>query len=153
MSKYNPIVAKAWREKNKEKIKEQRLQYMDKILQGQKNYRLKNLAKDKRNKKAYYQKTKERDREKRRLNAINRREAHAAETRRDRLRYPKKVAARMILNGALKKQEIHKKPCSICQNPKSEGHHDDYNKPLNVRWLCSLHHKAWHQVFIPINGE
>jgi len=57
-------------------------------------------------------------------------------------------------NGAEKKlifvrnktRYLEKEPCEVCQTKKRvQGHHDDYNKPLEVRWLCPAHHREWHQ--------
>jgi hypothetical protein len=46
---------------------------------------------------------------------------------------------------ALKSGELIKQPCEICGDSKSEGHHEDYDKPLDVTWLCDAHHKARHR--------
>jgi len=27
---------------------------------------------------------------------------------------------------------------------KAEAHHDDYSRPLDVRWLCKRHHEEAH---------
>ncbi len=34
--------------------------------------------------------------------------------------------------------------CEVCSSEKAEAHHDDYKKPLDVRWLCRRHHKMLH---------
>lgn len=32
----------------------------------------------------------------------------------------------------------------IKADPASKTHHDEYSKPLEVRWLCRLHHREHH---------
>ena len=31
-----------------------------------------------------------------------------------------------------------------CSGTDLHGHHDDYDKPTTVRWLCTSCHRAWH---------
>ena len=35
-------------------------------------------------------------------------------------------------------------PCKTCGKNKSEAHHENYNRPLDVIWLCHQCHKALH---------
>lgn len=51
---------------------------------------------------------------------------------------------------ALRKGLLVKGRCEICGSQKVEGHHDNYNRPLTVTWLCVPHHKDWHRVHKPI---
>jgi len=44
---------------------------------------------------------------------------------------------------AIKTGKIKKMPCEICGN-KAQAHHSDYDKPLNINWLCRKHHADWH---------
>lgn len=67
-------------------------------------------------------------------------------------RYPMKYAAHVITSNAIRDGKlIPIKYCSICKSDKKiEGHHDDYTKPLDVRWLCESCHKEWHKNNEPI---
>jgi hypothetical protein len=59
------------------------------------------------------------------------------------------LAARRELHKALNRGDIVRPPiCSQCGSAKStmHGHHDDYSKPLDVRWLCRTCHGAFHRV-------
>ena len=49
-----------------------------------------------------------------------------------------------IANKAYRKGIILKEPCIICGNPKAQGHHENYDKPLDVIWLCTRHHNDRH---------
>lgn len=53
----------------------------------------------------------------------------------------KKANCRSYLNVYVKRGKIVKMPCEVCGSLKVEAHHEDYNKPLEVRWFCRKHHK------------
>ncbi len=66
-----------------------------------------------------------------------------------RTRYPKKYKAQTMVGNHLRAGNLHKESCEVCGIDGAVAHHDDYDKPLNVRWLCQAHHKQWHSE----NGE
>lgn len=56
-------------------------------------------------------------------------------------KYPERAKAHQIVSDAIRRGKLNKELCEICLDPKSEAHHEDYSKPLFVRWLCRKHHK------------
>jgi hypothetical protein len=67
-----------------------------------------------------------------------------------REQYPNKYKAHTMIGNAIKGGHLFKQPCEDCGSEDSlHAHHDDYLKPLNVRWLCAAHHRQWHVA----NGE
>lgn len=67
------------------------------------------------------------------------------DTRRKRALYPEKNRARDLLNKATSRGKIKRQPCEVCGETNVDGHHDDYSKPLEVRWLCKQHHHEEHR--------
>lgn len=63
----------------------------------------------------------------------------------DKARHPMRHKARQKLTQAIRSGKIHRQPCEVCGETNSEGHHDDYSKPLAVRWLCRKHHVELHK--------
>jgi len=66
-------------------------------------------------------------------------------------KYPEKYRARYLLKSAIKAGWITKGYCEVCGATKVESHHDDYSKPLEVRWLCHQHHCELEGRWIPRN--
>jgi hypothetical protein len=61
-----------------------------------------------------------------------------------RLRRQIQQRAMACVAAALKSGRLRKQSCAVCKHPKTHAHHEDYSKPLEVIWLCSLHHAAVH---------
>lgn len=67
-----------------------------------------------------------------------------------REKYPNKHKAHSMVRNAVSSKKLFKEPCEVCGSKKRlHAHHDDYVKPLNIRWLCAAHHRQWHRD----NGE
>ena len=73
----------------------------------------------------------------------------SGQTKEYRTRYPNKYKAQTMVGNAIRDGKLFRLPCESCDRVDSHAHHDDYLKPLNVRWLCPVHHSEWHQ----LNGE
>ncbi len=60
-----------------------------------------------------------------------------------------------IARGELQRQPCEHPGCGVtgfdkAGRPRVEAHHDDYNHPYQVRWLCPTHHAEWHTHNQPI---
>lgn len=49
-----------------------------------------------------------------------------------------------LVKRAIRAGELEREACETCGDPATVAHHDDYSKPLEVRWLCHSHHRLWH---------
>ena len=95
--------------------------------------------------------------------AMNRGRAKYAEAHRQeatdrckqyRAENPIKHKAHDLVAYAMRTGALIKLPCEVCGDPSDVAHHDDYEKPLDVRWLCASHHRYWHAENGPgLNGE
>jgi len=72
------------------------------------------------------------------------RQSHREALRRCAQKYPEKAKARIAFSNAVRDGKIQRQPCEVC-GKKAQGHHHDYSKPFDVRWLCTTHHREVHR--------
>ena len=66
-------------------------------------------------------------------------------TRDYRTEFPNKYKAHRLVQKSLKDGYLTKESCNVCGTlERIVAHHNDYLKPLDVTWLCEVHHKQWH---------
>jgi len=60
-------------------------------------------------------------------------------------RYPERLKAKAVLHQAIRRFKVIRQPCWVCGNLNTHGHHPDYSAPLDVVWLCRVHHEQLHK--------
>jgi site-specific recombinase XerD len=65
--------------------------------------------------------------------------------KKNRAKNRNKYIANSKVRYAISTKKIKQEPCIKCGAQKSEAHHPDYSKPLEVVWLCDYHHKEEHK--------
>ena len=53
--------------------------------------------------------------------------------------------AHLSVSRAIRNGSLLRLPCIRCGEKKSVAHHEDYDKPLEVMWLCQPCHKQRHK--------
>ena len=58
--------------------------------------------------------------------------------------FREKQKSRVKVSRAVRNGRLVKGPCENCGSPETEAHHDDYGRPLDVRWMCRGCHENEH---------
>ena len=61
------------------------------------------------------------------------------------LEHRRRANARSYAHVYLKRGKLVRQPCQVCGSQDSVMHHEDYDKPLEVTWLCLKHHLERHE--------
>ena len=75
---------------------------------------------------------------------LSRDAARQREIRQDPI-HKKRIMANYELNRAVESGIIRRWHCENCGAEPAQGHHPDYDKPLEVIWLCPMCHAAEHR--------
>lgn len=84
-----------------------------------------------------------REYDRRRSQKDHRREATRYYSKLWRETFPARKKAQTAVGYALRSGRLVAQPCWVCGS-KAEAHHPDYDRPLDVVWLCSPHHHQAH---------
>jgi hypothetical protein len=69
--------------------------------------------------------------------------SHSKSTIKYRENNKHKRKAHQAVNNAVRDGRLIPLPCFVC-GLKAEAHHPDYDRPLDVVWLCPSHHRQAH---------
>lgn len=62
------------------------------------------------------------------------------------LEHSLKASVRSITRNYIKLGVLIKEKCEFCgTNENIEAHHEDYSKPLDIKWFCRNHHREHHK--------
>lgn len=56
----------------------------------------------------------------------------------------RREASHRVVAIALSVGWLTRADCEQCGASDTVAHHDDYQRPLDVRWLCHVCHRRWH---------
>ena len=84
-----------------------------------------------------YDRERSKDPKRIKLNVEHNRAWRAADVRRNK--------AHNAVHWAIKTGKLERQPCIRCESEKSLAHHENYDKPLDVVWLCQPCHKKRHK--------
>lgn len=65
--------------------------------------------------------------------------------KRRHLLHPQKYLAMRLVAAEIAAGRMVRLPCEECGLEPGEAHHDDYSRPLDVRFLCFEHHREHHR--------
>jgi hypothetical protein len=69
----------------------------------------------------------------------------AEKTAKWRANHPDRRRAHQAVQTGKRNGTIIPKPCETCGSThRVHAHHDDYSKPLEIAWLCHIHHMERH---------
>lgn len=60
----------------------------------------------------------------------------------------RRMAAHNAVTRAVRKGDLVRSPCERCGRADSLGHHENYDRKLDVIWLCQPCHKKRHQEMV-----
>jgi hypothetical protein len=66
--------------------------------------------------------------------------------KRFRTEHPDRHKAHTAVKNAVARGALQRGACEVCGQENAEAHHEDYGKPLDVKWLCKKHHAEHHAV-------
>ncbi len=98
----------------------------------------------------YYQDNKQKCRKVQIVYYLNHRAEYLERNRQERIKSPLKTQCRRQVNWAIECGQLKRGYCEDCKAPPNKkrivGHHENYNKPLEVTWLCQSCHMRRHSI-------